>query len=115
MPTYVVEGGTPLHGSVRLGGAKNVSYKLMIAALLGDNESRILNFSHISDVDLVRQAINDLGGRAYNAGERTMFVDPSGLSKNEIPLAFGQGSRASTMFLGPLLHRFGHAKVPLPG
>lgn len=115
MPTYVVQGGTPLHGSVRLGGAKNVSYKLMIAALLADTESRILNFSHISDVDLVRQAINDLGGKAYVAGERTMFVDPQGLSRSELPLAFGQGSRASTMFLGPLLHRFGHAKVPLPG
>lgn len=115
MPTYVVDGGTPLHGSVRLGGAKNVSYKLMIAALLGEAESRILNFSHISDVDLVRQVINDLGGNAYNAGERTMFVDPAGLTSSEIPLEFGKGSRASTMFLGPLLHKFGYAKVPLPG
>ncbi len=115
MPIYRVQGGTPLHGSVRLGGAKNVSYKLMIAALLGDEESRILNFSHISDVDLVRDAINELGARAYNAGERTMFVDPRGLAKSELPEAFGKGSRASTMFLGPLLHKFGRAKLPMPG
>lgn len=115
MPIYRVEGGAPLHGSVRLGGAKNVSYKLMIAALLGDEESRILNFSHISDVDLVRDAINHLGARAYNAGERTMFVDPRGLSRSELSDAFGSGSRASTMFLGPLLHKFGHAKLPMPG
>ncbi len=115
MPTYVVQGGKPLHGSVRLGGAKNVSYKLMIASLLAESESRILNFSHISDVELVRDMINHLGGNAYNAGERTMFVDPSGLEKSDVPLEFGGGSRASTMLLGPLLHRFGHAKLPLPG
>lgn len=115
MPIYVVEGGEPLHGSVRLGGAKNVSYKLMIAALLGEQESRILNFSHISDVDLVRKAINELGAKAYDAGERTMFVDPAGLSQFALPEKFGQGSRASTMFLPALLHRFGRAVVPMPG
>ncbi len=115
MPVYVVTGGTPLHGSVRLGGAKNVSYKLMIAALLGEEESRILNFSHISDVDLVRQAINDLGAKAYSAGERTMFVDPQGLKGWQIAARYGEGSRASTMFLPALLHKFGRASVPLPG
>lgn len=115
MPTYRVTGGSPLHGSVRLGGAKNVSYKLMIAALLGEEESRILNFSHISDVELVKTAINELGARAYNAGERTMFVDPHGLQGWALSEAFGKGSRASTMFLGPLLHKFGRAKLPLPG
>jgi UDP-N-acetylglucosamine 1-carboxyvinyltransferase len=115
MPIYSVTGGTPLYGSVRLGGAKNVSFKLMIAALLADSESRILNFSHISDVSLVKDMINILGARAYNAGERTMFVDPQGLAESEIPAGYGEGSRASTMFLGPLLSRFGHARVPTPG
>ena len=115
MPTYIVTGGNPLHGSVRLGGAKNVSYKLMIASLLGTEESRILNFSHISDVELVTTVINQLGAKAYNAGERTLFVDPAGLDKWQIPEEFGRGSRASTMFLGPLLHKFGRASVPLPG
>jgi UDP-N-acetylglucosamine 1-carboxyvinyltransferase len=53
MSTYTITGGKPLYGSVRVGGAKNASYKLMLAALLADTPSRILNFSHISDVQLV--------------------------------------------------------------
>lgn len=115
MPRYIVEGSAPLHGSVRLGGAKNVSYKLMIAALLGTEESRILNFSHISDVELVKDVINQLGARAYNAGERTLFVDPTGLTEWDVKPEYGSGSRASTMFLPVLLHRFGRARVPMPG
>jgi UDP-N-acetylglucosamine 1-carboxyvinyltransferase len=115
MVQYTIHPSPPLHGSVRLGGAKNVSYKLMIAALLGEQESRILNFSHISDVDLVRDAINSLGARAYNAGERTMFVDPAGLNSPELADQYGKGSRASTLFLPALLHKFGRAIVPLPG
>lgn len=115
MVQYTVHPSPPLHGSVRLGGAKNVSYKLMLAALLGEQESRILNFSHISDVDLVRDAINSLGARAYNAGERTMFVDPTNLSSWELDEKFGKGSRASTLFFPALLHKFGRGRVPLPG
>lgn len=115
MPKYRIDGGTPLRGSIRLGGAKNVSYKLMIAALLGESESRILNFSHISDVYLVKDVINGLGARAYNAGERTLFVDPQGLHEHEILPKYGEGSRASTMFLPALLHKFGKAKLPFPG
>lgn len=115
MPTYKIHQSPPLHGSVRLGGAKNVSYKLMIASLLGETESRILNFSHISDVELVRDAINSLGARAYNAGERTMFVQPAGLSSPTLHEQYGKGSRASTMFLPVLLHKFGRGQVPLPG
>lgn len=115
MPTYRVSKSDPLYGLVRLGGAKNVSYKLMIAALLGDEESRILNFSKISDVQLVADVINDLGGRAYSAGERTMFVDPRELTSAQIPEKYGGGSRASSMFVAPLLHRFGNVRVPMPG
>ncbi len=115
MPTYKVEGGNALHGLVRLGGAKNVSYKLMIAALLGTRESRILNFSQISDVNLVTEVINSLGATAYSAGERTLFVDPTQLHSHEVPSQYGSGSRASTMFLAPLLARFGKAVVPFPG
>ena len=115
MPTYFVDKSGPLYGLVRLGGAKNVSYKLLIASLLGDKESRILNFSKISDVDLVSDIINDLGGRVYSAGERTIFVDPSKLKSADIPKKYGEGSRASTMFVAPLIHRFKEVKVPLPG
>jgi len=115
MSTYHITGGTPLYGSVRVGGAKNASYKLMIAALLGSTPSRLLNFSQISDVGLVAQLINSLGGRAEQVGERAYKIDPQGLTNSAISPEHGEASRASSMFVPVLLHHFGHASVPFPG
>lgn len=115
MSTFQITGGKPLYGSVRVGGAKNASYKLMIAALLGDTPSRLLNFSHISDVGLVANMISVLGAKAEQVGERAYKVDPRGLNNGVIPLEYGQGSRASTMFIPVLLSKVGRAEVPFPG
>jgi len=115
MDTFIIKGGKPLYGSVRLGGAKNASFKLMIASLLTKGESRLLNFSHIKDVEITRDMMHDLGVRTATAGERTLFISGKGLEKDMVPTKYGTLSRASTMFLGPLLARFGHAIVPLPG
>src|SRR5690606_28078863 len=93
----------------------NASYKLMIAALLGQGESRLLNFSHIEDIQITQEIIESLGGKTRNAGERTLFVDPTHVNSHQINDEFGPKSRASTMFIPVLLHRFGQAQVPLPG
>jgi UDP-N-acetylglucosamine 1-carboxyvinyltransferase len=115
MSNYFITGGNPLFGSVRVGGAKNASYKLMIAALLAKTPSRLLNFSHISDVDLVAKVINTLGGSAQQTGERAYIIDPAGLKVNEIPADYGAASRASTFFLPIFLHKWKKGRVPLPG
>lgn len=115
MSAFKVTGGTPLHGSVRIGGAKNASYKLMIASLLATDESRLLNFSHISDVELVGHIIGYLGAKVTQAGERAIFIDASTLNQHEIKPEHGAQGRFSTMFIPPLLARFGEARVPAPG
>jgi UDP-N-acetylglucosamine 1-carboxyvinyltransferase len=115
MSTFIVNGGKPLYGSVRVGGAKNASYKLMLAALLADTPSRILNFSHISDVQLVASLINTLGAKAMQVGDRTYMIDPTHLSADEIDPSSGEASRASTLFIPALLAKFGRAVVPFPG
>ncbi|MEO8581058.1 MAG: UDP-N-acetylglucosamine 1-carboxyvinyltransferase [Patescibacteria group bacterium] len=115
MSSFLVEGGIPLYGSVRIGGAKNASFKLMIAALLADSESRLLNFSHISDVEVVKNIIEELGGSVRVAGERALFIDPTQLSSYTIDSSQGAQGRFSTMFIGPLVARFGQALVPAPG
>lgn len=115
MSTYNITGGQALYGAVRVGGAKNASYKLMIAALLADSPSRLLNFSHISDVALVAKLINHLGAKASQVGERAYVVDPSGLSGQEVPSDYGEASRASTFFLPIFLHKWGRGVVPFPG
>jgi UDP-N-acetylglucosamine 1-carboxyvinyltransferase len=111
----IVQGGQPLHGSVRVGGAKNASYKLMIASLLANSESRLLNFSRISDVELVGSIIGYMGGIVTRTGERAIFIDPVPLSDFKMDPAHGAQGRFSTMFIPVLLHKFGKAEVPAPG
>lgn len=111
----MIRGGTPLRGCVRAGGAKNASYKLMIAALLGSDESRLLNLPNISDVTMVSEVMQSLGAEVVSAGEQTLFIRPQGLNSAQIATEYGEASRASTLFLGPLLAKFGRAELPLPG
>ncbi|NCN45097.1 MAG: UDP-N-acetylglucosamine 1-carboxyvinyltransferase [Candidatus Pacebacteria bacterium CG10_big_fil_rev_8_21_14_0_10_36_11] len=113
--SFVITGGTPLRGSVRVSGAKNASYKLMVAALLGDEKSRILNLPAISDVAMVAEVINSLGAEAKFSGEGSYFIDPKGLNSFAVGNQYGAISRASTIFIAPLLAKFGEAQVPLPG
>ncbi len=112
---YQVTGGTPLHGTVRIGGAKNASYKLMIAALLAEGESMILNLSNISDVKTVQQIIADMGAKVTTPGERSVAIEPTQLQRFDLSQTNGSQGRFSTMFIPALLFRFGQAVVPLPG
>ncbi len=111
----IIEGGCPLKGAVRLGGAKNASFKLMIASLLAKGETRLLNFSKIADVQTTKDIICLLGGKIRKCGERTLLIDTSLVNRFAIPEKWGRLSRASTMFIGPLLSRFNKAVVPFPG
>lgn len=115
MATFEIHGGSPLYGSVRLGGAKNASFKLMIASLLADGESRLLNFSRISEVQTTASIIDCLGGTTSPRGERTMFINPTSLHSYSIPSEYGPISRTAPMFIPVLLHKFGQADVPQPG
>jgi UDP-N-acetylglucosamine 1-carboxyvinyltransferase len=56
-----------------------------------------------------------MGGRVWSAGPKTVFIDPSKIEQSVVDGRHGQASRASTLFIGPLLAKFGHARVPLPG
>lgn len=115
MEAFTITGNTPLHGSVRIGGAKNASYKLMIASLLAQSESRLLNFSHISDVETVANIIEQSGCLVKKSGERAVFIDPRGLNSTDLSHINGKQGRFSTLFIAPLLARHGHAIVPVPG
>ncbi len=111
----IIQGGTPLTGVVKLGGAKNASYKLMIASIMAQSKSRLLNLPEIEDVSRVAEIINELGGRAWEAGPKTLFIDPREINQGVLDERHGAVSRASSLFIGPLLARFGQVRVPLPG
>jgi len=115
MSKFIIQGGKPLIGGIRLGGAKNASFKIMIASLLCEGKSRLLNLAKIGDVETTRQIIEALGAHTLPCGERTIFIDPTKLSSHKIPKKFGDFSRASILFAAPLLKKFGKAILPFPG
>ena len=113
MAKYVVEGGIPLKGQVGVLGAKNSGFKLLIAALLSDERSTITNIANNSNVAWVTQAINSLGGEIVVENDHTRIVSGKNISKQRLENG-NSISRASSMFIPVLLHRFGRAKVPNP-
>lgn len=112
---YIIKGGQPLSGEVSIRGAKNASFKLMIAALLGSRSTKLKNIPDISDIKITSSAIRHLGASIKRLGNHTLEVDPRGLKHSTIPFGIGQKSRASILFIGPLLSKFGEVKLPLPG
>jgi len=115
MAKFIIKGGKPLRGAVTLGGAKNASFKLMIAAMLGESESRLLNLSHIGDVDITKKTMEALGVGVVECGPRTMFINPIKVNSSQIPQFAGEKSRASTLFASVLLSQTGKAIIPQPG
>ncbi len=116
MTTYKVTGGTPLRGQVQLRGAKNSGFKAMIAALLADSPSEISNLSLISEIGFAEKVITSLGGKVeIQKDPHNLTIDPTNLSSFEIPFELGSKSRSSTMYVGPLLKKFGKAVMPVPG
>lgn len=115
MSSFKITGGTPLIGSVRLGGAKNASFKLMIAAACGVGESRLLNMSKIGDVDVTYRTLEALGVKCSRPGDNVVYIVGNGLSTDTIPHFTGEKSRAATLFAGLLLNKKGSAIIPLPG
>ena len=102
-------------GSVRVGGAKNAGFKLIIAACLGSKRSRILNLSHVGDVDVTIHTLRKLGLNVSECGEKSVFVEPNGIKTSKLPQFAGEKCRASTLFAGMLLAKTGKAIIPLPG
>ncbi len=115
MTSFKIIGGTPLRGAVRLGGAKNASFKLMIAAACADGESRLLNMSKIGDVDITYKTLEAIGVKCSRPGDNTVYIVGSGLNTDTIPKFTGEKTRAATLFAGLLLNKKKRAIIPLPG
>lgn len=116
MTIYKVTGGAKLKGQVELRGAKNAGFKAIIASLLADSPSEISNLSLISEIDFAKEIISSLGGKVEASSDtHDLVVDPTKLTSFEVPFEIGNKSRSSTMYVGPLLKKFGQAVMPVPG
>jgi UDP-N-acetylglucosamine 1-carboxyvinyltransferase len=114
MDRLLVTGGTPLDGTVEIAGAKNSALKLLAAAVLADGRFTLRNVPRIQDCITMVEVLEHLGvGTAWKQGE--LVLDTSEVRPAETPYELVSRMRASILVLGPLLARFGGARVAMPG
>ncbi len=117
MDRITIEGGTRLEGEVTVSGSKNSTLALMAAALLADGETVLHNVPRLRDTDAMLEILRALGARADwgDAGGSSVWIDASTVSTLEAPYDLVRKMRASFLVLGPLIARFGTARVSEPG
>ncbi len=115
MDRIVVSGGAQLNGDVTVSGSKNSTLALMAAALLPDDETVLHNVPRLRDVDTMLEILRALGARADWENSRTIRIDATTVNNPEAPYDLVRKMRASFLVLGPLMARFGTARVSEPG
>jgi UDP-N-acetylglucosamine 1-carboxyvinyltransferase len=114
-----IKGGVPLHGKIRIGGAKNAALPLMAACLLTDQPLKLGNIPYLADITTMAKLLGQHGVRMAmqepNGHGRDITLDASNITNLTAPYDIVRTMRASVLVLGPLLARFGEARVSLPG
>lgn len=114
MDKFIIRGGNRLRGTVSISGAKNASLALMPAALLADGVSRLENTPRLRDITTMSTLLEKIGVTVRHPGT-TIELDTRDIRSYEAPYDLVKKMRASFYVLGPLLGRFGYAKVSYPG
>src|SRR5215207_1226569 len=115
MDKFLVRGGKPLKGKITISGAKNSALPCLAAALLSAESVTLHNVPYVKDLITQRRLLEDLGATVLTPELRTHKVTANNVQLFEAPYHLVKTMRASVLALGPLLARFGQAKVSLPG
>lgn len=115
MDKFLITGGKSLRGSVAISGAKNSALPCMAAALLTTAPVTLHNVPYVRDLITMRRLLEDLGCTVLVPQLRTQQVSAATVDNYEAPYELVKTMRASVLVLGPLLARFGEARVSLPG
>lgn len=116
MDKFVIEGPTPLRGTIPISGSKNAALPLMAAAILGDSPTTIKNVPELRDIYTFNNVIRVTGARVdFEDGDGILRIDPEHITHLEAPYELVRKMRASFYMLGALLGKFGRARVSLPG
>lgn len=111
---YVV-GGNRLEGKVKISGSKNGTLAIMAGALLAKGTTVLENVPQIGDVNTMIEMLQQLGVHTHVSGAGRVEIDATDIKTNEAPYELVKKMRASFCVTGPMLARFGRAKVPMPG
>jgi len=115
MAKIIVEGGVPLNGEVWISGAKNAVLPILSATLLADGPSVIGNVPHLHDVTTTMELLGQMGVDLIVDERMHIHADSTKATSCFAPYDLVKTMRASILVLGPLVARFGHAEVSLPG
>jgi len=115
MQKFVITGGKPLSGEVRIAGAKNAVLKMMAAAVLTDDLCVLRNVPKISDVAILREVLTDIGFEVGRVNGNALELRAGEATWPFVPLDAAIRMRASFILLGPMLARFGRVILPNPG
>ena len=115
MEKFIIEGGVPLSGTITPAGNKNGALPILAACLLTDDEVVLRNVPRISDVEAMMMLLGGIGARVQWRGPSEVLVDCSTVHTTEVDRELADRIRASFLLAGPLLARFGGARMPPPG
>lgn len=114
MDKLLITGGNRLSGEINISGAKNAALPILCAGLLTSDDVHLSNVPHLQDVNTMLKLLRQMGLRVEQDNDR-MTLNGGAIEKCEAPYEMVKTMRASILVLGPLLARFGEAKVSLPG
>ena len=118
MDKFVIRGGNPLLGTIHVSGAKNSALPLMAAALLTDEQVILENIPQVRDIQTERNLLAAMGATVelgYGKAQHRTIIQCDKVLNPEASYELVKTMRASTLVLGPLVARFGRARVSLPG
>ena len=114
MQKLKIRGGKPLHGEVRISGAKNAALPILCASLLAADALKLHNVPELNDIGTMLKLLQQMGVACVRDGEN-VTLDASHVDNKMAPYDLVKTMRASILALGPLVARFGEAQVSLPG
>ena len=114
MQKVVIQGGMPLRGEVRISGAKNAALPMMCASLLTSDVLQLSNMPDLHDIATMRKLLEQMGVQAAVQGDE-MTLHGAHVDRLEAPYDMVKTMRAAVLVLGPLVARFGEARVSMPG
>ena len=115
MQKFVIQGGSPLSGEIRAAGNKNAALPILAAALLTDEELVLSNVPRIRDVETQALLLEQLGVRVEWTGQHELVLRADAVASTQVDEVAANRIRASFLLAGPLLARFGEARMPPPG
>jgi UDP-N-acetylglucosamine 1-carboxyvinyltransferase len=115
MEKFIITGKTPINGEIRISGAKNAALPILAATLLVDEPVTIENVPHLNDVTTTMELLGNMGVDLMMHEGMSIEIDPRPIKNFYAPYELVKTMRASILVLGPLLGRYGYAKVSFPG